>query len=89
MVGKLIVWGRTWDEVIRRSRRALNEFVIRGVPTTIPFFKKILTDPEFVKGQFDTSFIDRKIKEFTFIKEPDPEVLALALSAAIAVHHGL
>jgi len=89
MVAKLIVWGRSWDEVIRRSRRALNEFVIRGVPTTIPFFKKILNDPEFVNGRFDTSFIDRKIKEFTFIKEPDPEVLALAISAAIAAHHGL
>jgi pyruvate carboxylase subunit A len=89
MVAKLIVWGRNWDETIRRSRRALGEFVIRGVPTTIPFFKKILNDPEFVKGQFDTSFIDRKIKDFTFIKETDPEVLALAISAAIAAHHGL
>ena len=89
MVAKLIVWGRNWDETIRRSRRALGEFVIRGVPTTIPFFKKILNDPEFVKGQFDTSFIDRKIKDFTFIKEADPEVLALAISAAIAAHHGL
>jgi len=89
MVAKLIVWGRNWDETIRRSRRALGEFVIRGVPTTIPFFKKILNDPEFVKGQFDTSFIDRKIKEFTFIQETDPEVLALAISAAIAAHHGL
>ena len=89
MVAKLIVWGRSWDEVVRRSRRALGEFVIRGVPTTIPFFKKILNDPEFVKGQFDTSFIDKKIKEFTFIKEHDPEVLALAISAAIAFHHGL
>ncbi|OMH41131.1 acetyl-CoA carboxylase biotin carboxylase subunit [Desulfurobacterium indicum] len=89
MIAKLIVWGRNWDEVIRRSRRALDEFVIRGVPTTIPFFKKILNDPEFIHGKFDTSFIDRKIKEFTFIKEPDPEILALALSAAIAAHHGL
>ncbi len=89
MVAKLIVWGRNWDETIRRARRALNEFVIRGVPTTIPFFKKILNDPEFVKAQFDTSFIDRKIKEFTFIEETDPEVLALAISAAIAAHHGL
>ncbi|WP_457567579.1 acetyl-CoA carboxylase biotin carboxylase subunit [Desulfurobacterium sp.] len=89
MIAKLIVWGRNWDEVIRRSRRALDEFVIRGVPTTIPFFKKILNDAEFIHGKFDTSFIDRKIKEFTFIKEPDPEILALALSAAIAAHHGL
>jgi len=89
MVAKLIVWGRSWDEVVRRSRRALGEFVIRGVPTTIPFFRKILTDPEFVSGQFDTSFIDRKIKDFTFIKQADPEVVALALSAAIAMHHGL
>ncbi len=89
MVAKLIVWGRSWDETIRRSRRALEEFLIRGVPTTIPFFKKILSDPEFMHGKFDTSFIDRKIKDFTFIKEQDPEVLALAISAAIAAHHGL
>ncbi len=89
MLAKMIVWGRTWDEVIRRSRRALEEFVIRGVPTTIPFFKKIVNDPEFIHKRFDTSFIDRKIKEFTFIKETDPEIIALAISAAIAAHHGL
>ncbi len=89
MVGKLIVWGRTWDETIRRARRALDEFVIRGVPTTIPFFRKLVRDPEFIKGQFDTSFIDRKTKDFTFTKEPDPETIALAVSAAIAAHHGL
>ncbi len=89
MIAKLIVRGRNWDEVIRRSRRTLDDFVIRGVPTTIPFFKKILSDPEFIHGKFDTSFIDRKIKEFAFVKEPDPEIIALALSAAIATHHGL
>ena len=89
MLAKMIVWGRTWDEVIRRSRRALEEFVIRGVPTTIPFFKKVINDPEFIHRRFDTSFIDRKIKEFTFIKETDPEIIALVISAAIAAHHGL
>ncbi|MFZ5633644.1 MAG: acetyl-CoA carboxylase biotin carboxylase subunit [Bacillota bacterium] len=59
MVGKLITWGRDRSEAIARMRRALGEFVIEGVPTTIPFQREVLNNPLFLKGELDTNFIQR------------------------------
>lgn len=61
MIGKLIVWGRDRDEAIRRMQRALDEFVIEGVPTTIPFHKKVLNNAFFRRGEVYTNFIQRRI----------------------------
>lgn len=61
MIGKLIVWGRDRDEAIRRMQRALNEFVIEGVPTTIPFHQKVLNNAFFRRGEVYTNFIQRRI----------------------------
>ncbi|RKD25104.1 acetyl-CoA carboxylase biotin carboxylase subunit [Ammoniphilus oxalaticus] len=58
MVAKLIVWGRDRDEALRRMRRALDEFVIEGVKTTIPFHLKLLEHPAFVEGNFNTKFLE-------------------------------
>ncbi|HIC87751.1 MAG TPA: hypothetical protein EYP03_06080, partial [Aquificae bacterium] len=66
-----------------------DEFIIRGVPTTIPFFKAILEDPDFIRANFDTSFVDKKLKEFKFTKKKDPESVALAIAAAVAAYHGI
>lgn len=59
LLGKLIVWGADRDETIKRARRALDEFIIDGIPTTIPFFKEVLHHPDFVSGDFDTHFVDK------------------------------
>ena len=59
IVAKLIAYGRTRDEAILRMRRALEEFIVEGVKTTIPFHQRVLADPDFVKGKFDTSFVER------------------------------
>jgi len=59
MIGKLITHGDTREEAIRRMMRALEEFYIEGIKTTIPFHLKILTDEKFLRGDFDTAFIDR------------------------------
>ncbi|MDY3126541.1 MAG: acetyl/propionyl/methylcrotonyl-CoA carboxylase subunit alpha [Corynebacterium sp.] len=48
MVGKLIVWGETRDEALARSKRALEEYIVEGLPTVIPFHKAIIADPAFV-----------------------------------------
>lgn len=56
MIAKVIVWGPTREEAIRRMRRALHEFIIEGVKTTIPFNQKVLQHKDFVKGKFDTGF---------------------------------
>lgn len=61
MVAKVIVWGKDRDEAIKRMSRALDEFTIEGVKTTIPFQKKVLDNAFFKKGQFYTNFIQRRI----------------------------
>jgi acetyl-CoA carboxylase biotin carboxylase subunit len=58
MIGKLIVRGKDRDEAIRRANRALDEFVIEGVKTTIPFFFKVLRNEQFLSGAYSTSFIE-------------------------------
>lgn len=60
MIGKLIVHGDTRDEAIARMRRALGEFIVQGVKTTIDFQYSILSDEDFIAGDFDTSFLAKK-----------------------------
>lgn len=58
MIAKLIVWGKTRQEAVDRMRRALSEFVVEGISTTIPFHLKVLEHEVFVSGDFDTKFLD-------------------------------
>jgi acetyl-CoA carboxylase biotin carboxylase subunit len=58
MIGKLIVTAHTRDEAIARMSRALDEFIVMGIKTTIPFHKQVMHDPVFRSGEFDTSFLD-------------------------------
>lgn len=58
MIGKLICWGRTRNEARRRMYRALKEYVITGIETTIPFHQDIVEDPVFMSGNFNTGFIE-------------------------------
>lgn len=58
MIGKLICWGRTRNEARRRMYRALKEYVITGVETTIPFHQSIIEDLVFMSGNFNTGFIE-------------------------------
>ncbi|MDE5412519.1 acetyl-CoA carboxylase biotin carboxylase subunit [Alkalihalobacterium chitinilyticum] len=59
MIAKLIVHGRDREEAIARMKRALNEFVIDGVETTIPFHLRLLEHPDFISGNFDTKFLEK------------------------------
>ncbi len=67
MIGKLIVRAHTRDLAIKKMRRALDEFVIEGVKTTIPFHKQLMVDPDFQSGNFDTHFLE------TFELKPEEE----------------
>lgn len=58
MIAKLIVWGQTREEAIARMRRALGEFVVEGIRTTIPFHLKLMQHPKFIKGDFDIKFLE-------------------------------
>ncbi|SDI67790.1 acetyl-CoA carboxylase biotin carboxylase subunit [Alteribacillus bidgolensis] len=59
MVAKLIVRGKTRDEAISRMKRALSEFVVEGVDTTIPFHMKLMDHPSFKEGDFNTKFLEQ------------------------------
>ncbi|MEB2345157.1 MAG: acetyl-CoA carboxylase biotin carboxylase subunit [Deltaproteobacteria bacterium] len=61
MVAKLVVWGRDRQEAIERLRRALREFVVKGIKTSIPFHQKVVEHPVFLAGRYDTGFIDQHL----------------------------
>jgi len=60
MIGKLIVLATTRQEAITRMLRALDEFIIEGVKTTIPLHKKILKDKKFINNDFDTNYLEKR-----------------------------
>jgi acetyl-CoA carboxylase biotin carboxylase subunit len=57
MISKLAAWGRTRTEAIDRMRRALDEYAVGGIKTTLPFFREVIRDEEFIAGHLDTGFI--------------------------------
>src|ERR1700716_1226396 len=59
LIAKLIVRGKDRSEAVSRMSRALGMFIVEGIHTTIPLHRKILTDPDFRAGKFDTGFIER------------------------------
>jgi acetyl-CoA carboxylase biotin carboxylase subunit len=59
LVAKLISFGNTREEAISKMSRALDEFVIEGIKTTIPFHKKMMQNPDFISGDFDTKYLER------------------------------
>ncbi|MCH8032191.1 MAG: acetyl-CoA carboxylase biotin carboxylase subunit [Bacteroidetes bacterium] len=58
LIAKLIVWGKNREHAIARGKRALEEFTVEGIKTTIPFHIKVLKDKKFLSGEFDTSFLE-------------------------------
>ena len=89
LLAKLTVRGRTWEETVSRMRRSLEEYVLRGIKTTIPFMEKIMEEPDFRAGLFDTSYLDTHPELFTYDDHIEPEDLVVAISAAIAAYEGL
>ena len=59
MISKLATWGRSREEAIDRMRRALDEYTVSGIKTTLPFFREIVRDEEFIAARLDTGFISR------------------------------
>ena len=58
MIAKLITTAQTRDEAINKMKRALDEFVIEGIKTTIPFHKQLMEHPDFINGNYTTKFMD-------------------------------
>jgi acetyl-CoA carboxylase biotin carboxylase subunit len=76
LLSKVIVTGKNRDEAIARMKRALSEYLIEGIKTTIPLHLTILNDPNFIKGQYDTSFIDQILakREKKILEETRPSI---------------
>ncbi|NVO11785.1 MAG: acetyl-CoA carboxylase biotin carboxylase subunit [Bacteroidales bacterium] len=73
MITKIITWGRTRDEAIERMKRALFEYKITGVKTSIKFLEKIMDNKDFNDGNYDTHFIEKHIDELLDIHS-DPHL---------------
>jgi acetyl-CoA carboxylase, biotin carboxylase subunit len=89
LVSKLIVWGRTRDEAIARMLRALGEYEVSGIRTSLPFFRWMLREPAFARGEFHTGYLDELLQSRRGEPFDPPDVssvevaaLALALRAA-------
>jgi len=80
MISKLAVYGKTREEAIDRLRRALREYEVGGIKTTLPFFQEIVEDEEFIAGNLDTGFITR-FNERKKEKEIDETAQDLAIIA--------
>jgi len=89
MCAKLTIWGPTWERTVARATRALNEYDIRGVRTTLPFYRKIVASDEFKGGEFHTGFLADHPELLEIIPFDPREDIAAAVAVAIAAHAGL
>ena len=61
MIGKLIIHRPNREETLKTLRRALDEFVVEGIKTTIPLARRIIDHPTFINGEGDTGFVERSM----------------------------
>jgi acetyl-CoA carboxylase biotin carboxylase subunit len=61
LIGKLIVHGRTRAECLMRLRRALDEFVVDGISTTVPLFRRIVDDEDIAAGRYDIHWLENRL----------------------------
>lgn len=85
MLSKLVSHGATRDEAIGRMKRALMEYRVEGIETTIPFFTYIMNDPDFIAAKFDTGFIDRLLPKMNFERHTRDGATSDAAIAAAAI----
>ncbi len=89
MCAKLTVWALNWESVMQRGKRALNDIVVFGVKTTIPYYLEIMNNKQFKEANFNTSFVDDHPELINYQSQFPPELMAAAISAAIAAHEGI
>jgi acetyl-CoA carboxylase, biotin carboxylase subunit len=84
MISKFCVFGRNRSEAIDRMRRALQEYEVGGIKTTLPFFREVVEDAEFIEGKLDTGFIPRfnERKKAREISETERDIALIAAALA-------
>ncbi len=88
LLAKLVVWAGSRAEAVARLRRALDEYIVGGIQTNLPFFRRLVARPEFAAGELDTELIDRLLRERATEPEesrPLPEATATAAAVAVAL----
>ena len=84
MISKLIAWAEDRPQAIARMRRALGEYLVAGIRTTVPFFTWLFAQTEFIEGRFHTTYLDERLQARNgrpFV-EATPEVEEVATIAA-------
>jgi acetyl-CoA carboxylase biotin carboxylase subunit len=87
LISKLCVWGADRGAALARMRRALGEYVVTGIHTNLSFLSRLVSDDRFVRGVYDTTFVERHLDELMEGCNPDGVDLdAIAAALALAVH---
>ncbi len=89
MIAKLIVWAPQWEVAVDRMKATLETYEITGIKTTIPLLIKIMEDPDFRAGRFNTKYLETHPHLFEYEEHKDKEDFVAFISAAIAAYHGL
>lgn len=89
MCAKLTIWALNWQDAIQRGKRALGDLSVYGVKTTIPYYLEILNNIDFIEGEFNTSFVETHPELVDYDDHLPPDIIAAAISAAIAAREGL
>jgi len=86
MISKFAVYGKTRAEAIDRMRRALQEYEVGGIKTTLPFFREVVEDEEFIEGKLDTGFIPRfnERRKASEISETEKDMALIAAALGFA-----
>jgi acetyl-CoA carboxylase, biotin carboxylase subunit len=85
LISKLCVWAPTRERAIARMRRALGEYIVTGIRTNLAFHEKLFQHPDFVRGRYDTGFIERHSDALLgYPHVPDESRDALAVAVAVA-----
>jgi acetyl-CoA carboxylase biotin carboxylase subunit len=86
LISKLIVWGESRAQAVQRLTRALDEYRVAGVSTTLPFFRWLVRQPAFAAGRFSTTYLDRVLAErdVPFVAPTDDDARDAAIAAALS-----
>jgi acetyl/propionyl-CoA carboxylase alpha subunit len=85
ILSKLIVWGQDRNDAIQRMKHALENYVILGIKTQLPFLKTVIEHPQFVKGNTNTNFLTDHFSNWK-MSDLDKNEISMALAAA-AIHN--
>ena len=88
MISKLAVWGQTRAEAIQRMSRALSEYQVTGIKTNLPFHRRVMVEPDFISGHYDTGYIESHKATLLapYAAAPDTELAAIQAAAIHAAH---